>query len=392
LNLNRILLLASALLFATIHSSFAQWAKTIDCPADRVYRDVRKDAGRQEFCERVLPGSLVVKDGPFRFWFNQDFQGASGNYSAGREVGKWKECDRFGRCAEKDYPAIYPEEKQRQGFKPEIPVSYLDGKYVFDFASCRSTSVSHTKEGKPDLELNIGGFDPSACEVNYLPERFLEGGEEGSYTCKVPYSVGKREIGSLDLITELPKLGLPQYCARFVIRRGPSGMSVNPWIGQGVAQIFTAQYDVGTNGVGIAQARLHFQTSAASRTNRCVVRYDPGTHNLYLLSDQAGKYLGPIAAGGDDSLWNNRCLLSGCSNAQVSGTRLTVQFAIKFNPALFAGQHNMYLEIVDTERHASPAVGYYNWIVPAAQSDVTAKPWPEDRSCPTATEPAFPFD
>ena len=38
----------------------AQWTKTIDCPNGTVYRDVRRDAGREESCERLLPGSLKV--------------------------------------------------------------------------------------------------------------------------------------------------------------------------------------------------------------------------------------------------------------------------------------------------------------------------------------------
>ena len=54
-----------------------------------------------------------MKDGPFRFWFNRDFEGSHGSYNEGREVGKWTECDRFGRCEEKNYPAIYPEEQPR---------------------------------------------------------------------------------------------------------------------------------------------------------------------------------------------------------------------------------------------------------------------------------------
>lgn len=39
-------------------------------------------------------------------------------------------------------------------FRPEIPVSYQHGKYVFDFASCWSTWVNIG--GDVDLNLNIG--------------------------------------------------------------------------------------------------------------------------------------------------------------------------------------------------------------------------------------------
>src|SRR5882762_4737708 len=76
----------------------AQWTKDINCPAGTVYRDLRPDAGRQEFCERLLPGSLKVKDGPFRFWFSEGYPGDEGAYKNGRQVGPWKECSRFGNA------------------------------------------------------------------------------------------------------------------------------------------------------------------------------------------------------------------------------------------------------------------------------------------------------
>jgi hypothetical protein len=322
-----------------------------------------------------------VKDGPFRFWFNRDFEGSHGSYNEGREVGKWKECDRFGRCEEKNYPAIYPEEKQRPGFKPEIPVAYIDGKYVFDFASCRSTWVTHTDAGRPDLELNILGAQPKGCFIAYIPEDAMEHGAPGSYNCTIPFQVGRRAFSSLNLISELPKAGLPQSCAMEVIKTGPYMTSVEPNRGEGTAQVFTAEFSLGNNGVGISQARLHFQERARSRSDRCVVRYDPAKKSLFLLSDQPGRYLGPIPAGGSDSLWNSRCLLAGCSSAEVTGDVLKVHFAIRFNPTRFAGDHKMFLEMVDTDQHASPAPVYGQWTVPV-ESGPRAPEWPSDRSCP----------
>jgi len=359
---------------------FAQSAKAVNCPADRVYRDNRNGVGGQVFCEHVLPGSLAVKDGPFRFWFNPDFEGSFGNYNEGREVGKWKECNRFGGCEQKDYPAIYPEEKQRQGFKPEIPVTYVDGKYVFDFASCRSTWVTHTDGQKADLDLNINA-GPQGCFIALIPAD--PAGHEGNldYTCTIPFQTGTRAFASLDLLTELPKAGLPQYCAKQVLKTGPYMSSVDPDRGEGAAQVFTAEFSLGNNGVGISQARLHFQERAESRTDRCVVRYDPGSKSLYLLSDQPGKYLGPMAAGGNASLWNSRCFLAGCSNAEVTGDTLKVHFAVRFNSAHFAGEHNIFLEMVDTNRQASPAPVYGHWTVPTESSPVASE-WPSDRSCP----------
>jgi hypothetical protein len=190
-----------------------------------------------------------VKDGPFRFWFNRDFEGASGNYNQGREVGKWKECNRFGRCEQKEYPVIYPEEKQRAGFKPEVPVAFLNGKYVFDFASCRGTWVTSTAVGRPDLELNIRA-QPNGCFIAFI------GGGNTDYTCTIPLQVGSRAFDSLELISEFPNGGLPQYCARQVFKTGPYMSSVDPNHGEDTAQVFTAEFSLGNNGVGISQASL----------------------------------------------------------------------------------------------------------------------------------------
>jgi len=376
---------ATALISAAYSACLAQGTKLVECPSDRVYRDNRGDAGGgnagggQVYCEHVLPGSLVVKDGPFRFWFNRDFEGAAGDYHEGREVGKWKECDRFGRCKDTEHPLLYPIEKQRSETRAEVPVSFDNGKYTFDFKSCWSTRISHLSDGKPDFDLSFATW-PDGCDIQYSPTD-PAAWEKEHFGCKIPFQLGRRSFGSLDLLTELPKAGLPQYCVRSVSKTGPYMSSVHPDRGEGADQIFTAEFSLGNNGVGIAQARLHFQERAESRSDRCVARYDPATKSLFLLSDQPGKYLGPIAAGGTASLWNSRCFLAGCSTAELTNDALKVHFAIRFNPAQFAGEHNMFLEMVDTNREASPAPEYGRWTVPA-ESVPAASQWPSDRSCP----------
>ena len=199
------------LFLATVHACFGEWTRTIDCPPGRVYRDLRKDAGREEFCEHALPGSLVVKDGPYRFWFSEGHPGADGAYNDGREIGSWKECNRFDRCTQTTHEPVFPRETQRAAFKPEIPVSYAQGKYTIDFASCRSTWITQT--GGPELiHLNIHGDSPYRCEVSYLPQSAIEHGGPGDYYCRIPFDVGLRKFTSLDLRRELPLAGLPQFC------------------------------------------------------------------------------------------------------------------------------------------------------------------------------------
>jgi len=377
------------LLTSIVHGGFAQWAKTIDCPSGRVYRDIRKDAGRSEYCDHMLPGSLQVKDGPSRFWFSSDFEGGAGKYNEGREVGRWKECNRFGSCEQKNYPELDPDELQRPNIKPSIPLEYIQGKYVFDFASCRRTKITYTENGEPALELNINP-GPDGCLYAYSAENEIEHGMESrdlGHHCIIPFQVGQKAFDSLDLMSELPKVGLPQYCKHDILITGPGPVDVEPSNGKSSAQIFTAKYDNGNNGTGIAQARMHFQKDAASRSDRCVVRFDPTTRNLYLLSDQPGKYLGPIAVGSDDSLWNNECLLSGCSNGRLSGTTLIVQFAIRFNPVQFAGPHRMYLELIDAQRHSEAAGDVGEWTVPTEEAEAHLTAWPSNRTCPATPSP-----
>lgn len=337
-----------------------------------------------------LPGSLEVRDGPYRFWFNADFEGAAGVYKLGREYGKWKECNRFGGCEQEDYPELDPDEVQRPGIKPEIPITYINGKYVFDFASCRRTEIVHTEGNVTSMIVNSGS---NGCSYNYWTkddvvyqddlQALQSGKQKQGFLCTIPFQMGKRAFDSLDLMSELPKLGIPQYCTKDSLPpEPPYFVDVKPTGKKGNAYVFVATYDTGDNGTGIAQARLHFQQSASSRSERCVVRYDPASKGFYLNSDEPGKYLGPIATGGNESLWNNECLLAGCSDVHLSGTTLTVKFAVRFNPVQFAGPHRMYLELVDTQKHATPAGDYGTWVVPPEESEPTGQLWPSDRSCP----------
>ncbi len=210
----------------------ADWEKTIDCPAGREYRDVRRDAGRDEFCEILLPGSLRVRDGPSRWWYIEGHLGEEGSYQNGRKVGRWRECDRFDRCRDHTYELLYAQERANNA-KPEIPVTYSGGKYRFDFSSCWSTWITH-QTGESSLELNIyAGL--IRCQVTYIPsvEKDRPAGNQRHYLCEIPYSVGVREFGSLDLRKELPKAGLPQFCRKdepAVTSDGPEAQALAVWV------------------------------------------------------------------------------------------------------------------------------------------------------------------
>jgi hypothetical protein len=94
----------------------AEWTKDITCPAGTVYRDLREYAGREEFCERLLPGSIRVKDGPYRFWYIENLPETRGDFHNGRQVGRWLECDKYGNCKHANYQLSEPSERSALDF------------------------------------------------------------------------------------------------------------------------------------------------------------------------------------------------------------------------------------------------------------------------------------
>jgi len=126
-------------------------------------------------------------------------------------VGSWTECDRFDHCRQMAYEPSEASEKQRKNFRPEIPLTYAHGKYVFDFASCRSTWVTQATD-QSIVDLNIYGMAAFRCQITYIPQHAMQNGGKGEYFCRIPFAVGTRELRSLDLKRELLDLGLPQFC------------------------------------------------------------------------------------------------------------------------------------------------------------------------------------
>jgi len=164
--------------------------------------------------------------------------GAEGRYQNGRPIGQWKECDRFDRCTKTTYDILNLREQARVGVHPQLPVLYSAGRYRFDFASCWS-SVVYGETPESLLELTFGG--DLRCIVVYSPKTVgtMRSVREGEYTCGIPYSVGVREFESLDLIAELPKAGLPQFCWRpeplrmQTPRDGNQIVAFAIWVGRG---------------------------------------------------------------------------------------------------------------------------------------------------------------
>jgi len=216
----KILLAGIVLVLILPRQSFAEWTKTIECPGGREYRDIRFYASREEYCELLLPGSLRVKDGPYRSWNREEALREEGLYQKGRKLGAWTECDRFDRCGKRTYPLLFPGE---HATAPELPISYSGGKYTLDFKSCWSTWITW-QNADSRVELNVGG-DSLRCHISYIPSFRKEGQwvEAESYVCEIPYAVGVRQFDSLDLRNQFVKARLPQFC------RTPGSLGVAIW-------------------------------------------------------------------------------------------------------------------------------------------------------------------
>ena len=389
------IVLCSAFLFVASCSCLAQLPKPVECPAGRTYTDNRDVTGGSVFASSLLPGSLEVRDGPFRFWFNPKFEGSTGSYKLGREFGKWKECKSVRRLRSERLPGTRSRRKAkgwRQArdsdhlYKRRIPLRFrylpknINGAYRrrcdrFDELAYEPDGCHYDYSTRKDIVFHD---DLQALQLGHPKQR--------ENRLQAPFSVGQRGRCIARSDERTSPAGSAPVLRRDEVSSGAALLSRRQsnrrdWSGVSIS----ATYDVGNNGVGIGQARLHFQKNAASRANRCVVRYDPVTRNFYLNSDEPGKYLGPMAAGGSDSLWNKECLLAACSNAQLVSTTLTVKFAIRFNPAEFSGTHEIYMELVDTQKHATPAGSNGEWTVPADESVSSGTPWPSDQSCPVAS-------
>ena len=76
-------------------------AYPLDCPVGTTLRLETEHAGLREWCENAAG----VKRGPARAWFSTGrYLMYRGAYVAGERSGRWIECDRFERCANRVYP------------------------------------------------------------------------------------------------------------------------------------------------------------------------------------------------------------------------------------------------------------------------------------------------
>jgi hypothetical protein len=108
--------------------------------------------------------------------------------------------------------------------------------------------------------------------------------------------------------------------------------------------------------------------STLSVTNACMWKFSPANGSMWLLSDNASTYLGPVTAGGSGKLANSQCTIEASSIAATgSGNTLTVNLTESF-PSSFGGLKNIYLDAVDV---SGLETGFYakgTWTIPGGST------------------------
>jgi hypothetical protein len=132
----------------------------------------------------------------------------------------------------------------------------------------------------------------------------------------------------------------------------PSAVSMTPSSGSGTSQTFSYLYSDAAGYQHISNAYSMISASP-SWGGSCLPMYVPASHSLYLATDAGTSWLGPLTIGQDGTLQNTQCTLNaGASSASGSGTNLTVNLAISFQPT-FTGLKNQYMRADDAANSLS---------------------------------------
>jgi hypothetical protein len=236
--------------------------------------------------------------------------------------------------------------------------------------------VLESAPGLADCSPKYTGTDHSAILTPY-PSCCLPGGIHPMYATLGSYTSNASQSQSY------------RYCG---IRGWVTGVSVSPAAGTGSSQTFTATYSDGRGYFDISQAKLLIQASATSDSaNQCIMWYVQGQNSLYLLADDGVTNLGPIAAGGYDTLANSQCAVTGGYNVIQSGNTLSVDFSVIFTTS-FVGIKQLFLNGLDGSGNSGANVNVGSWTVPTAISggatSTPATPADPVSPAPTPTLPA----
>ena len=189
-----------------------------------------------------------------------------------------------------------------------------------------------------------GSFNPTSLSgsgSSTLTVSTTTGGSTGTFTSTVTGTSGSLvHTTSSGLTITAPSTG------------PPSAVSVTPSSGSGTTQTFAFVFSDTTAATNIQSTQIIIDATLTA-TAACYFFYTQGTNVIQLASD-AGAWQAGLTIGSAGTTQNSQCMLNaGTSSVTASGTTLTLNLALTFEPA-FAGAKNVYMLALN-------AVGNSNW-------------------------------
>ncbi len=239
-----------------------------------------------------------------------------------------------------------------------IAVSAVGNAYV----TGNTSSVDFPQAGA--VQAAFGGiYDAFVTELNFSGNSLLFStyyGGSGSDTASAIaldqnaniFIGGQTSSSNLPLVTPIQSSNAASVTG-WVLRLGVTSLtptvasviSVSPNSGSGSATTFTAQF-ADTGGGSVLTTGALLVNTSSSTSSGCYVSYNSAS-NLFSIYNDAGTAVLSALTPGSGSAQNDQCGISGVgSSATVSGTTLTVTFALTFAPG-FAGARTVYLEAAD---------------------------------------------
>jgi hypothetical protein len=145
----------------------------------------------------------------------------------------------------------------------------------------------------------------------------------------------------------------------------PAAVSITPNVGSGAAQTFALAIS-DTRGAGAITTAYFVMNAGYYGSGGCFIEYNQGANTLWLATDAATAWLGPVTPGTGSSIGNSQCALDpSSSSVMTSGNNITINVALSFS-ASFAGTKTMWLSINDVSGAWSGIQNLGTWTVTAA--------------------------
>jgi Malectin domain/Putative binding domain, N-terminal len=165
----------------------------------------------------------------------------------------------------------------------------------------------------------------------------------------------------------------PVVSGTYTVTGGPTSDLVSPTSGTGPVATFTAQVSDTSGAAYLATVEFLLGPTTASRALACDVQYRRAENKFYLRDDADTTWLGGFTPGGNVTVSNSQCTLTGTGSAAVaSGNSITLTLPLSF-PSWY-GAMNVYLLASDVNGVSSSYQQKGTWTVDHAPQTPSMSP------------------